>query len=95
MYSGGLTPFESLEEHWAYEKTYDNEKQIRARQKYRLMSTFEMDAIEKGIYRKGIETAKLMKNRGYPISEILLMTGFSKMEILHYLCFKLNTVSCF
>lgn len=23
MYSGGLTPFESLEEHWAYEKTYD------------------------------------------------------------------------
>ena len=99
MYSGGFTPFESLEEHWAYEKTYDNEKQIRARQKYRLMSTFEMDArykgFSEGLKQKSIETAKLMKNRGYPISEILLMTGFSKMEILHYLCFKLNTLSRF
>ncbi|UTY25185.1 hypothetical protein E4N78_09510 [Treponema denticola] len=45
------------------------------------MSTFEMDAIEKGIYRKAIETAKLMKNRGYPISEILLMTGLPESEI--------------
>ena len=53
----------------------------QARQEYRLMSTFEMDAIEKGIYRKAIETAKLMKNRGYPISEILLMTGLPESEI--------------
>ena len=53
----------------------------QARQEYRLMSTFEMDAIEKGIYRKAIETAKLMKNRGYPISEILLMTGLPEAEI--------------
>ena len=55
---------------------------LQARQEYRLMSTFEMDAIEKGIYSKAIEkTAKLMKNRGYPISEILLMTGLSEAEI--------------
>lgn len=45
---------------------------LQARQEYRLMSTFEMDAIE---------TAKLMKNRGYPISEILLMTDLPESEI--------------
>jgi len=51
------------------------------RQEYRLMSTFEMDARYKGIYENKRETAKLMKNRGYPISEILLMTGLSETEI--------------
>ena len=53
----------------------------QARQEYRLMSTFEMDARYKGAYDKSIETAKLMKKRGYPISEILLMTGLPEEEI--------------
>ena len=52
----------------------------QARQEYRLMSTFEMDARYKGAYNNKIETAKLMKNRGYPISEILLMTGLPETE---------------
>ena len=39
----------------------------QARQEYRLMSTFEMDARYKGIYENKRETAKLMKNRGYPL----------------------------
>ena len=41
------------------------------------MSTFEMD-IKDRVKR---EAAKLMKNRGYPISEILLMTGLPESEI--------------
>ncbi|WP_255804789.1 hypothetical protein [Treponema putidum] len=49
------------------------------------MSTFEMDARYKGfsesLKQKSIETAKLMKNRGYPISEILLITGLPESEI--------------
>ena len=49
----------------------------QARQEYKLMSTFEMD-IKDRVKR---ETAKLMKNRGYPISEILLMTGLPESEI--------------
>ena len=57
----------------------------QARQEYRLMSTFEMDARHKGfsegVKQKSMETAKLMKNRGYPISEILLMTGLPEEEI--------------
>ena len=57
----------------------------QARQEYRLMSTFEMDArykgFSEGLKQKSIETAKLMKNRGYPISEILLMTGLPESEI--------------
>ena len=57
----------------------------QARQEYRLMSTFEMDArykgFSEGLKQKSIETAKLMKNRGYPISEILLMTGLPEAEI--------------
>ncbi len=56
-------------------------KNEQARQEYRLMSTFEMDARYKGAYDKSIETAKLMKKRGYPISEILLMTGLPEAEI--------------
>ncbi|UTD05041.1 hypothetical protein E4N80_05915 [Treponema denticola] len=57
----------------------------QARQEYRLMSTFEMDArykgFSEGLKQKSIETAKLMKKRGYPISEILLMTGLPEAEI--------------
>ena len=57
----------------------------QARQEYRLMSTFEMDArhqgFSEGVKQKSMETAKLMKNRGYPISEILLMTGLPESEI--------------
>ena len=53
----------------------------QARQEYRLMSTFEMDARYKGAYETKRETASLMKKRGYPVSEILLMTGLSEAEI--------------
>ncbi|UTC74606.1 Rpn family recombination-promoting nuclease/putative transposase [Treponema sp. OMZ 792] len=53
----------------------------QARQEYRLLSTFEMDAMDKGAYRKAIETARLMKKRGYPTSEILIMTGLTETEI--------------
>jgi len=53
----------------------------QARQEYRLMSTFEMDIKDKAEYRVKRETAKLMKQRGYPISEILLMTGLPESEI--------------
>ena len=53
----------------------------QARQEYRLMSTFEMDAMDKGAYNNKRKTAKLMKKRGYPISEILLMTGLPESEI--------------
>ena len=57
----------------------------QARQEYRLMSTFGMDArykvFSEGVKQKSMETAKLMKKRGYPISEILLMTGLPESEI--------------
>ncbi|UTC76096.1 hypothetical protein E4O03_05160 [Treponema sp. OMZ 792] len=57
----------------------------QARQEYRLMSTFEMDArykgFSEGLKQKSIETATLMKKRDYPISEILLMTGLTEAEI--------------
>ena len=53
----------------------------QARQEYRLMSTFEMDAIEKGIYRKAIETAKLMKMEKCDNNFIMRMTGLPEAEI--------------
>ena len=53
----------------------------QARQEYRLMSTFEMDAIEKGIYRKAIETAKILKQLGDPIQKIIQVTGLPEEEI--------------
>ena len=53
----------------------------QARQEYRLMGTFEMDAIEKGIYRKAIETAKLMKQKNFDIALIKEITGLPEMEI--------------
>ena len=40
-----------------------------------------MDIKDKAEYRVKRETAKLMKKRGYPISEILLMTGLPESEI--------------
>ena len=60
-------------------QTIKNNEQ--ARQEYRLMSTFEMDAMDRGAYKTKRETAILMKQRGYPTSEILLMTGLPKSEI--------------
>ncbi|UTC77736.1 Rpn family recombination-promoting nuclease/putative transposase [Treponema sp. OMZ 799] len=53
----------------------------QARQEYRLLSTFEMDIKDSTEYRVKKETAKLMKKRGYPVSEILIMTGLSESEI--------------
>ena len=40
-----------------------------------------MDAIEKGIYRKAIETAKLMKQKNFDIALIKEITGLPEMEI--------------
>ena len=53
----------------------------QARQEYRLMSTFEMDSIEKGIYRKAIETAKILKQLGDSIQKIMQVTGLPESEI--------------
>ena len=53
----------------------------QARQEYRLMSTFEMDAREKGAYDKSIETAKLMKREKLDISLIKKIIGLPESEI--------------
>ena len=39
------------------------------------------DGVAAGAYQKARETAKLMTERKYPLSEILLMTGLSEAEI--------------
>ena len=39
------------------------------------------DGIAAGAYQKAKETAKLMAERKYPLSEICLMTGLSETEI--------------
>ena len=39
------------------------------------------DGIAAGSYQKARETAKLMAERKYPLSEIHLMTGLSEAEI--------------
>ena len=39
------------------------------------------DGIAAGAYQKALETAKLMAERKYPLSEIRLMTGLSEAEI--------------
>ena len=39
------------------------------------------DGIAAGAHQKARETAKLMAERKYPLSEILLMTGLSEAEI--------------
>lgn len=71
-------------------QTVKNNEQ--ARQEYRLLSTFEMDIKDKAEYRVKRETAKLMKQRGYPISEILLMTGLPELKLksCNFLYLKVN-----
>ena len=53
----------------------------QARQEYRLMSTFEMDARYKGIYENKRETAKLMKLKNFDIALIKEITGLPESEI--------------
>ena len=65
----------------------------QARQEYRFMSAFEMDAREEGrsegiaqgfsdgAYHKAIETAKLMRAHNYQTAEICAMTGLSEAEV--------------
>ena len=69
----------------------------QARQEYRFMSGFEMDAREEGrnegiaqgiqqgfadgAYQTKLETAKLMRAHNYSITEICEMTGLSKEEV--------------
>ena len=76
-------------------QTVKNNEQ--ARQEYRFMSGFEMDAREEGrseglvqgiqqgfadgSYRKALETAKLMRMHNYPVAEICMMTGLTKEEV--------------
>ena len=60
-------------------------KSEQARQEYRFMSGFEMDARDKGFaegsYQKAIETAKLMRAHNYQVAEICAMTGLSEAEV--------------
>ena len=64
-------------------QTVKNNEQ--ARQEYRLMSTFEMDArykgFSEGLKQKSIETAKLMKLKNFDISLIKEITGLPESEI--------------
>ena len=60
-------------------QTIKNNEQ--ARQEYRLMSTFEMDARYKGIYENKRETAKLMKLKNFDIALIKEITGLPESEI--------------
>ncbi|UTC63518.1 Rpn family recombination-promoting nuclease/putative transposase [Treponema sp. OMZ 787] len=53
----------------------------QARQEYRLLSTFEMDARDKGIYDNKRETAKLMKMEKCDNDFIMRITGLSEAEI--------------
>ena len=57
----------------------------QARQEYRLMSTFEMDARYKGFsegaYSTKKETAKILKQLGDSIQKIMQVTGLSEAEI--------------
>ena len=57
----------------------------QARQEYRLMSTFEMDARYKGFsegaYSTKKETAKLMKLKNFDIALIKEITGLPEEEI--------------
>ena len=60
-------------------QTVKNNKQ--ARQEYRLMSTFEMDAMDRGAYKTKRETAKLMKMEKLDMSLIKKITGLPESEI--------------
>ncbi|MFC2478536.1 MAG: hypothetical protein ACFNQG_05875, partial [Treponema socranskii subsp. buccale] len=69
----------------------------QARQEYRFMSGFEMDAREEGrseglvqgiqqgfadgSYRKALETAKILKQLGDSVQKIMQATGLSKEEV--------------
>ena len=53
----------------------------QARQEYRLMSTFEMDAMDRGSYKTKRETAKNMKREKLDISLIKKITGLPESEI--------------
>ncbi len=53
----------------------------QARQEYRLMSTFEMDAMDRGAYKTKKETAKLMKKKNFDIALIKEITGLPETEI--------------
>ena len=53
----------------------------QARQEYRLMSTFEMDAMDKGAYNNKKETAKLMKLKNFDTVLIKEITGLPESEI--------------
>ena len=56
-------------------------KNEQARQEYRLMSTFEMDARYKGIYENKRETAKILKQLGDSLQKIMQVTGLTESEI--------------
>ncbi len=53
----------------------------QARQEYRLMSTFEMDAKYKGFSEGLKQTAKLMKLKNFDIALIKEITGLPEEEI--------------
>ena len=53
----------------------------QARQEYRLMSTFEMDARYKGFSEGVKQTAKMLKVMNLPINQIIKATGLSEAEI--------------
>ena len=53
----------------------------QARQEYRLMSTFEMEAMDRGAYKTKKETAKLMKQKNFDIALIKEITGLPETEI--------------
>jgi predicted transposase/invertase (TIGR01784 family) len=63
-----LTKQEALE----YERTLNDYRTAEA--------TWEF-AKEKGIAEKAMETARTMKQRNYPIDEIMAITGLSREEI--------------
>ena len=57
----------------------------QARQEYQWVSGHIMDARDSGFaqgsHQKALETARLMMQRNYPVSEICLMTGLTKEEV--------------
>ena len=53
----------------------------QARQEYRLLSTFEMDAMDRGAYKTKRETARLMKLKNFDIALIKEITGLPESEI--------------
>ena len=60
-----------------------------ARREYHILPAALMDAMDEGkslglaegSRQKALETARLMRQRAYPITEICLMTGLSKAEV--------------